>query len=119
MQQGNLRQEVSVRSQDELGDLTQAFNRMSKDVARANFLRRQMTADIAHELRTPLTIIGGHLEGLQNGMLKPTPHRFETMNSQVLRLKRLVEDLRTLSLADAGELNLTYQPVSLAALLNQ
>jgi len=104
MQQGNLEQQVPVRSQDELGELTRAFNHMSRDLAQANFLRRRMTADIAHDLRTPLTIIGGYLEGLQDGTLKATSQRFETMNNQVIRLKRLVEDLRTLSLADAGEL---------------
>src|SRR5258707_8136453 len=118
MQQGNLEQQVPVRSQDELGELTRAFNHMSRDLAQANFLRRQMTADIAHDLRTPLTIIGGYLEGLQDGTLKPSAQRFETMHSEVLRLKRLVEDLRTLSLADAGELKLMYQPVQVESLMN-
>jgi signal transduction histidine kinase len=61
MRQGNLEQVVPVRSQDELGELTQAFNQMSKDLAQANFLRRRMTADIAHDLRTPLTVIGATL----------------------------------------------------------
>ncbi len=118
MQQGNLEQQVPVRSQDELGELTRAFNHMSRDLAQANFLRRRMTADIAHDLRTPLTIIGGYLEGLQDGTLKATPQRFETMNNQVVRLKRLVEDLRTLSLADAGELKLIRLPVSVETLLS-
>src|SRR5258708_7822838 len=118
MRHGHLEQVVPVRSQDELGELTQTFNQMSKDLAHANYLRRQMTADIAHDLRTPLTVIGGYLEGLQDGTLKPTAQRFETMYSEVLRLKRLVEDLRTLSLADAGELKLTYQTVPVDPLLN-
>lgn len=118
MQHGNLKQEVPVRSQDELGELTRTFNQMSKDLAQANFLRRQMTADIAHDLRTPLTVIAGYLEGMRDGTLRPTAPRFETMNSEVIRLKRLVEDLRTLSLADAGELKLTYQPVPVESLLN-
>jgi signal transduction histidine kinase len=118
MQQGNLEQVVPVRSQDELGKLTQAFNQMSKDLAQANYLRKQMTADISHDLRTPLTVIGGYLEALQDGTLRPTPQRFETMNAEVLRLKRLVEDLRTLTLADAGELKLACQPVQIEILLN-
>ena len=57
MTAGELKQEVPVRSADELGTLTQAFNRLSADLTRSNELRRQMTADIAHELRTPLTVI--------------------------------------------------------------
>ena len=98
------RQQVPVRSADELGALTLAFNRMSADLARANELRRQMTADIAHDLRTPLTVITGYIEALRDGVLKPTPARFEAMYNEAQQLKRLVEDLRTLSLADAGEL---------------
>src|SRR5262249_52838671 len=116
---GNLQQQVPVRSQDELGELTLAFNHMSHDLAQANYLRRQMTADIAHDLRTPLTIIGGYLEGLQDGTLKPTATRFETMNNQVVALKRLIEDLRILSLADAGELKLVRTQVSAESLLSQ
>jgi len=117
MRHGNLEQQVTVRSQDELGELTRAFNQMSRDLARSNFLRRQMTADIAHDLRTPLTVIAGYLEGLQDGTFKPTQPRFATMHQEVIRLTGLVEDLRTLSLADAGELKLTYQEVSAVSLL--
>jgi signal transduction histidine kinase len=117
MQQGQFGQAVPVRGQDELGKLTQAFNRMSSEVAQANFLRRQMTADVAHDLRTPLTIISGHLEGLQDGTLKPNPQRFEAMGREVIRLRRLVDDLRTLSLADAGELKLAREQIEVGTLL--
>jgi signal transduction histidine kinase len=116
---GELRQEVPVRSSDELGDLTRAFNQMSADLARANDLRRQMTADIAHDLRTPLTVITGYIEGLRDGVLRPTPERFEVMHTEAQHLKRLVEDLRTLSLADAGELPLHRRPVAPAAMLDR
>jgi len=78
-----------------------------------------MTADIAHDLRTPLTVISGYTESLRDGVLKPTPARFETMYNKVQQLKRLVEDLRTLSLADAGELALNREPVSPWTLLEQ
>ena len=119
MSRGELRQEVPVRSADELGTLTQAFNRMSADLARSNELRRQMTADIAHDLRTPLTVITGYIEALRDGVLKPTPARFETMHTEAQQLKRLVEDLRTLSLADAGELPMQRQRVAPRALLDR
>lgn len=115
--QNKLNQPVPVRSKDELGELAHAFNQMSADLARANQSRRQMTADIAHDLRNPLTVIGGYLESLRDGVLKPSPERFETMYSEVQHLQRLVEDLRTLSLADAGELRLERQPTSAAELL--
>jgi signal transduction histidine kinase len=119
MAQGQLEQQVPVRSGDELGELAQAFNQMSADVARANQSRRQMTADIAHDLRNPLTVIGGYLESLRDGKLKPTPERFEVMQAEVQHLQRLVEDLRTLSLADAGELKLHVTPTSIPELLER
>jgi len=78
-----------------------------------------MTADIAHDLRNPLTVIGGYLESLQDGKLKPTPERFATMQAEVQHLQRLVDDLRTLSLADAGELTLRLQPLTPGELLTQ
>ncbi len=65
--QGQLEQQVRVNSQDEIGQLAIAFNQMSQEVAQANQLRRQMTADIAHDLRTPLTVIGGYVESMRDG----------------------------------------------------
>jgi len=116
---GDLAQHVPVRSQDELGDLAASFNQMSADLARANALRRQMTADIAHDLRTPLTVIAGYLESMRDGVLKPSQARFETMYTEARHLQHLVEDLRTLSLADAGELSLDRQPTQPRALLDR
>jgi signal transduction histidine kinase len=119
MAQGQLEQRVPVRSNDELGELAESFNQMSADLARANQSRRQMTADIAHDLRNPLTVIGGYLESLKDGKLKPTPERFETMQAEVQHLQRLVDDLRTLSLADAGELKLHLESVLPGELLER
>ncbi len=119
MKQGNLEQQVEVRTQDELGELAQTFNQMSAEIHRVNQLRRQMTADIAHDLRTPLTVISGYVEALKDGTLPPTQERFEVINQEVTLLRRLIEDLRILSLADAGELNLLYQDVWPHDLLKQ
>jgi signal transduction histidine kinase len=119
MTAGELEQEVPVSSRDEIGELTRAFNSMSRAVARANQQRKQMTADIAHDLRTPLTVIGGYIESMQEGVLKPTPERLEVIHSEIERLQRMVEDLRTLSRADAGELALLRQPVSPRSLLER
>ncbi len=119
MAQGKLKQSVPVRSKDELGTLAQSFNQMSADLVRANQARKQMTADIAHDLRNPLTVIGGYLESLKDGKLKPTSERFETMQAEVQHLQRLVDDLRTLSLADAGELKLHLQSTTPGELLER
>ena len=119
MASGNLGQQVTVRSEDELGELAASFNQMSGDLARAREARRQMTADIAHELRTPLTVISGYLESLRDGVLKPDAAQFDVMYDEAQHLQRLVEDLRTLSLADAGELTLNLRPVAPQALLER
>lgn len=110
--QGKLGEQVPVRSKDEVGNLAVAFNQMSHDLAEANRLRRQMTADIAHDLRTPLTVLGGYLESMREGLLKPTPKRLELMYTEVGNMERLIRDLRTLSQADAGELTLNLQTVN-------
>ncbi len=117
--QGNLEREVPVRSKDELGDLTQSFNQMSSQLKQSRDLRRNMTADIAHELRTPLSIILGHTEALSEGKLTPSPETFDIVYDEAKRLSLLVEDLRTLSLSEAGELTLTLQPVAPSDLIDR
>ncbi len=119
MAQGDLEQKVTVKSRDEIGQLAKAFNWMSQEVSRSNQLRRQMTADIAHDLRTPLTVIAGYIESMQDGVLAPTPERLALIYTEIERLQNLVTDLRTLSLADAGELPLNCQPISPKYLLER
>ncbi len=116
---GELQQTVPVRSRDELGELSETFNKMSADLTSANQQRRQMTADIAHDLRTPVTVLSGYLEGLRDGVLQPTPERFAILYEEAQHLQGLIEDLRTLSLADAGELALHPEPVDARTLMER
>ena len=116
---GDLAQQVPVRSQDELGELAKSFNQMNATLAHSRDLRRQMTADIAHDLRTPLSIITGHAEGLSDGVLPADQETFDIILDEAQRLSRLVEDLRTLSLAEAGELPLHRTPTSPQLLLER
>ena len=116
---GELGQQVPVRSGDEIGQLATAFNRMSADLGRVSRLRRQMTADVAHELRTPISLILAHTEALRDGVLPPSAETYALLNDEALRLNRLVEDLRILSLADAGELSITRRAVSPEVLLHR
>ncbi|MEZ4629300.1 MAG: ATP-binding protein [Deinococcales bacterium] len=108
---------VPIRSQDELGRLASSFNQMSQDLTRSQNLRKQMTADIAHELRSPLTVMLGYLEALKDGVLKATPERMKTLYSEGKQLEHLIDDLRTLSLADVGALKLNLKEQSLSDLL--
>ncbi len=119
MAQGRLDQRVTVRSHDEIGELAQAFNQMSADLGRAIQARRQMTADLAHDLRTPLSILRGYTEGLQEGRISGTPAIYQIMHAEVEHLQRLIDDLRLLSLADAGALSLNRRAVDPRALLER
>ncbi len=116
---GDFGQTVKVESQDEIGQLAAAFNQMSNELARAAHLRRQMTADIAHELRSPLSVLMGYTESLAEGVLHPTPAILHAMHEESRLLSHLVDDLRTLSLADAGELTLNRVPTLPAELLER
>jgi two-component system OmpR family sensor kinase/two-component system sensor histidine kinase BaeS len=114
---GNLDTRAPVQGRDEIAELSHTFNTMSASLQRAEQARRAQTADIAHELRNPLSVLQGTLEALADGVYEPTPDNIEPALDQVRTLNRLVGDLRTLALADAGELRLECQPVDMVALL--
>jgi len=117
--QGKLGHQVKVRSKDEIGALAKSFNRMSSDLQQANRLRRQMTADIAHDLRTPLSVILGYTEALSDGKLQGSEEIYSIVHTEAQHLSHLIDDLKILALADAGEIPLTYQAVPPTSLLRR
>jgi signal transduction histidine kinase len=114
---GDLSRRVAVRDGDEFGELSSAFNQMAGSLERVEKLRRDMTADIAHELRNPLAILQARLEGIIDGVYPASPENLGLILDQNRLLTRLVEDLRTLALADAGQLSLDRVPCDLGALV--
>jgi signal transduction histidine kinase len=116
---GQLGHQVKVRSKDEIGKLATSFNLMSKELAHSTELRRQMTANIAHDLRSPLTVIMGYFEALSDGKLEPSQDIFNVMHTETMHLSRLIDDLKTLSLADARDLPLIFQNISPTRLLQR
>ncbi len=116
---GDLTQTVNVHSQDELGELAASFNQMAHSLAAAEQQRQQMLADVAHELRTPLSVVRGHLEGMLDGVFAATPENLTLVHEETVRLGRLVDELRTLSLAEAGQLPLQKTNLDVALLLQQ
>ena len=109
--------QVPARSGDEIGELAHAFNQMARSLAHQETLRRNLMADIAHELRTPLTVMRGDLEALLDGVYEPTPGALASLQEEALLLTRLVDDLRALAQAEAGQLQLSLQPTNLEDLL--
>src|SRR5258706_13423220 len=97
--------------------MSRTFNRMVEELQRIDEQRRNLTADVAHELRTPLHVIQGNLEGILDGVYQATPQHIQMLLEETQLLSRLVEDLRTLSLAESGHLPLNKERVQAAELL--
>lgn len=100
-----------------LGRLTSAFNEMAERLETDEQRRREMLADIAHELRTPLQVIRGSVEGMLDGLYPADAERLRPLVDETVVMARLLDDLRTLSMAEAGVLELhreTIDPRSLA-----
>ncbi len=118
VEEGNLSARVPENNSDMYSDLIKRFNKMVAELERAEQQRRNLTADIAHELRTPLHIIQGNLEGIIDGVYKPTTEHINNTLDETNLLARLVNDLQTLSLAETGQLPLHPTRFLLADLIH-
>jgi signal transduction histidine kinase len=116
---GDLQQQVTNTSHDEIGQLVEAFNQMSADLHRADQQRKRLTADITHDLSTPLQIISGYVEMLEEEDLQLTPQRLEIIRTEIGHLRRLVDDLGILTQVEAGGLEMQIQKIYPAFLLEQ
>lgn len=104
---GNLKARANLKtSTKEVYELRNSINYLAVTLEKQENIRKRMTSDIAHELRTPLTILKTHIEGLLDGIIKPTEENLESFYEEIERLINLVENLRNLSRLDESELNL-------------
>jgi signal transduction histidine kinase len=117
MAQGYYRERTSIRSDDELADLSQSINQLAVALEQTEQRRLALLADVTHELRTPLTTIEGYMEGLIDGVIAPEPHIFAMIQHEAVRLKWLTEELVLLSRAEAGQLRISAQPTDLPTLV--
>ena len=115
--EGDLSTRVPERGPGDFRRLASSFNRMTTELERTDQQRRNLTADVAHELRTPLHVIQGNLEGIIDGVYEPTPEHIGTTLQETRALARLVDDLRTISLAESGQLPLVREEVDVDELL--
>jgi signal transduction histidine kinase len=104
---------------DELAALASAFNRMAQALESTERRRQALLADLGHELRTPLTTLEGYVEGLADGVVAADQEAWTVLQAELVRLRRLVEDLETLSRAEERQLNLRPGPVDPAALVTR
>ena len=115
--QGYYRERTSIRSDDELADLSQSINQLAEALEQTEHRRLALLADVTHELRTPLTTIEGYMEGLIDGVIAPEPQIFAMIQHEAVRLKWLTEELALLSRAEAGQLRVVCQPTELPPLI--
>lgn len=119
MEMGDYGQRVHTASVDEVGQLAQAFNRMSAELEQVERLRRELVANVGHELKTPISALRAHLENLLDGVERPDPETLQVMLAQSERLGRLVDQLLDLSRLESGELPLRREEVALAPLVDE
>jgi len=116
---GDFSQRVDYKGKGEFGELASSFNSMADDIDAAQRLRRNMVADVAHELRTPLSNLKGYLEAISDGVVQPDEATIHSLQEETSSLSHLVEDLQELSLADAGELKMNFQPENISDLIDE
>jgi two-component system sensor histidine kinase BaeS len=119
VEEGNYGTRVDERGPGEVRALARAFNAMSARLEANEDERRRLLADVSHELRTPLSVIRGNLEGMLDGLYPADAAHLDVILEETRVLERLVEDLRTLSLAESGALRLHREPTDLSVLLRE
>jgi two-component system, OmpR family, sensor histidine kinase BaeS len=107
MRNGNLavRSEI-VTDTLEIGELSKSINYLSETLQQQELLRKRLTSDMAHEIRTPLSTLQTHMEALIDGVWEPTTERFESCYDEILRLTKLVDNLKEVAKIEQSYLNL-------------
>lgn len=103
-----------ARSNGPWNAVSASFNRMAERLEAEEERRRRLLADLGHELRTPLTVIRGEIEAVIDGVHEPGS--LNNVVDEVELMDRLLEDLRTLALAESGGLQLVVEPTDLGEL---
>jgi signal transduction histidine kinase len=119
METGDYSERVHTRSRDEVGQLAEAFNRMSAELEGVERLRRDLVANVSHELKTPISALRAHLENLLDGIEEPNPETLQVMLNQSERLGRLVEEVLDLSRLESGDVPLDRRAVELEPLVSE
>ncbi|MFN8440352.1 MAG: ATP-binding protein [Caldilineaceae bacterium] len=101
----------------EIAEVAHAFNEMAESLEKSEVQRRNLMADVAHELRTPITVLQGNLRAMLDGVYPLELNEIATLYDETRLLSRLVDDLRELALAEAGQISLTLQTVDVNSLL--
>jgi signal transduction histidine kinase len=112
--QGHLDRRVQTNGDDEVAQLARDFNTMAGELERQRTVQRDLVHDVAHELRTPLTALRCRIETIVDGLATDPREALGQANEEIAHLSRLVSDLEEIAHAEAGELKLTIESISIA-----
>jgi signal transduction histidine kinase len=116
---GDYTAQAPERGPRDLRRFARAFNSMIRRLQAETEQRRRLMADVTHELRTPLTTIQGQIEGMIDGVYPADEAHLAPLLNETRVLSRLIDDLRTLSLAESGALNLRREVTDLEVLIGE
>ena len=116
---GNYEVRATVARKDEVGRLGKGVNRLAESLAENRSIRRRWMADIAHELRTPVAVLKGEIEALQDGLRPADESTLASLGEEAEQLSRLIDDLQTLALSDAGALEVQMETLDFSGLVRQ
>ena len=116
---GHYAERVETDEPGELADLASSFNEMAASLEATERRRLQLVGDVAHELRTPLATLDGYLEGLEDGVVSPTPQTWHLLRAETARLTRMVNELAELWRAEAHQLPLHTEDLDAAELARE
>ncbi len=116
---GDYTKRIPVISDDEIGELSVAFNQMTNSLVRLEGMRRSFIANISHELKTPMTTISGFIDGIMDGTIAPErqQHYLQIVSDEVHRLSRLVQSMLSLSKLESGETKINAQRFDLSSVV--
>jgi len=116
---GTYGHQINTDRNDEIGDLTSDINKLDKTLEQNREARRQMFAQVSHELRTPVAVLRSELEAIQDGIRDADSTSIDSLHTETMKLTRLIDDLKTLSLSDAGGLEYEMQQLDLSKLIQE
>ncbi|MCI8360362.1 MAG: HAMP domain-containing protein [Clostridiales bacterium] len=119
MAKGDFSKRIPVESDDEIGELSIAFNQMTNSLVQLESMRRSFVANVSHELKTPMTSIGGFIDGILDGTIPPEKQSYylRLVSDEVKRLSRLVRAMLSMAKLESGEMKINKTEFSLSEVL--
>lgn len=116
--EGDLKSRVEVLGSDEIGRLSDTFNKMAQNLEKLESLRKKLISDVAHELRTPISAVRGEVEGMIDGLIPMDKEHLHSLYEEINRLKNILEGIEDISQAEASASWLRKQTIKLRPFLN-